>query len=34
MFKEALTQAADDGTGFVQCLNKQGILAGVKVDEV
>ena len=34
MFKEALTQAADDGISFVHCLNKQGVLTGVKVDEV
>lgn len=34
LFKEALCQAANDGTSFVQHLNKQGVLAGVKVDEV
>ncbi|KAL3132207.1 hypothetical protein ABBQ32_008798 [Trebouxia sp. C0010 RCD-2024] len=33
LFKEALCQAANDGTSFVQHLNKQGVLAGVKVDE-
>lgn len=34
LFKEALSQAASDGTSFVQCLSRQGVLAGVKVDEV
>ncbi|KAL3156490.1 hypothetical protein ABBQ38_000792 [Trebouxia sp. C0009 RCD-2024] len=33
LFKEALGQAASNGTSFVQYLNKQGVLAGVKVDE-
>ena len=34
LYKEALGQAASDGTSFVQCLSSQGVLAGVKVDEV
>ena len=34
LFKEALSQKASDGSSFVECLNKQGVLAGIKVDEV
>lgn len=34
LFKEALCQKASDGCSFVECLNKQGVLAGIKVDEV
>ncbi|KAL0051092.1 hypothetical protein WJX82_001747 [Trebouxia sp. C0006] len=33
LFKEALCQKASDGSSFVECLNKQGVLAGIKVDE-
>ncbi|DBA99911.1 hypothetical protein WJX77_001277 [Trebouxia sp. C0004] len=33
LFKEALYQKASDGSSFVECLNKQGVLAGIKVDE-
>jgi fructose-bisphosphate aldolase class I len=34
LFKETLYQAASDGTPFVECLNRQGVLPGIKVDEV
>lgn len=34
MFKETLQQSAADGTPFVQCLLRQGVLPGIKVDEV
>jgi len=34
LFKEALCQKASDGSSFVECLNKQGVLAGIKVVEV
>jgi hypothetical protein len=34
MFKETLQQAAADGTPFVQCLTQQGVMPGIKVDEV
>lgn len=34
MFKETLYQSAADGTPFVDILNRQGVLSGVKVDEV
>jgi fructose-bisphosphate aldolase class 1 len=34
MFKETLYQSTKDGRRFVDVLAKQGILAGVKVDEV
>lgn len=34
MFKETLQQSASDGRSFVQCLMKQGVLPGIKVDEV
>ncbi len=34
LFKETLFQAAGDGTSFVDCLLNQGVLPGVKVDEV
>lgn len=33
MFKETLFQAAADGTPFTQCLLRQGVLPGIKVDE-
>lgn len=33
LFKEALTQSATDGKSFVEWLNGQGVLPGVKVDE-
>lgn len=31
LFKETLYQSADDGTPFVECLKRQGVLAGIKV---
>ena len=31
--QEALYQCASDGTPFVDCLQQQGVLPGVKVDE-
>jgi fructose-bisphosphate aldolase class I len=34
MFKETLYQSAADGTPFVDILNRQGVLSGIKVDEV
>lgn len=34
MFKEALTQSTSGGVPFVDCLKSQGILPGIKVDEV
>lgn len=34
MFKETLYQSAADGTPFVDCLKRQGVLPGIKVDEV
>lgn len=34
MFKETLYQSAADGTPFVDVLNMQGVLSGIKVDEV
>ena len=34
LFKEALVQDASDGTSFVECLTRQGVLPGVKADEV
>lgn len=34
MFKETLYQCTDEGVSFVEALGKQGILAGIKVDEV
>ncbi len=34
MFKETLYQKATDGTPFVEVLGKQGVMAGIKVDEV
>jgi len=34
MFKETLGQCAGDGTPFVEVLRRQGVLVGVKVDEV
>lgn len=33
MFKETLQQAAADGTSFVDCLTRQGVMPGIKVDE-
>lgn len=33
LFKETLGQQAADGTPFVECLQRQGVLAGIKVDE-
>ena len=34
LYKETLYQDASDGVPFVDCLRKQGILPGIKVDEV
>ena len=34
MFKETLYQAASDGTPFVKILGEQGVMPGIKVDEV
>jgi fructose-bisphosphate aldolase class I len=34
MYKETLYQSAADGTPFVDLLLKQGVLPGIKVDEV
>lgn len=34
MFKETLYQKTKDGRPFVEVLAEQGILAGIKVDEV
>jgi fructose-bisphosphate aldolase class I len=34
MFKETLYQSAADRTPFVDCLKRQGVLPGIKVDEV
>jgi fructose-bisphosphate aldolase class 1 len=34
MFKETLYQSAADGTPFVDVLSRQGVLSGIKVDEV
>ena len=31
MFKETLYQSATDGTPFVDCLTRQGVLPGIKV---
>lgn len=33
LYKETLSQASSDGTPFVDCLQRQGILPGIKVDE-
>lgn len=33
LFKETLRQSAGDGTPFTQCLLRQGVLPGIKVDE-
>lgn len=30
LFKETLYQSADDGTPFVECLRRQGVLPGIK----
>lgn len=34
MFTETLKQATVDGIPFVDVLNQQGVLPGIKVDEV
>lgn len=34
MYKEALSQASNQGKPFLQCLSDNNILAGVKMDEV
>jgi fructose-bisphosphate aldolase class 1 len=34
MYKETLYQSSAEGTPFVQLLAAQGVLAGIKVDEV
>jgi fructose-bisphosphate aldolase class 1 len=34
MFKETLYQSTADGTPFVDVLARQGVLSGIKVDEV
>ena len=34
LFRETLQQRASDGRSFVQCLMEQGVLPGIKVDEV
>lgn len=34
LFKETLQQSAADGTPFVECLRRQGVMPGIKVDEV
>lgn len=34
LYKETLTQSSSDGVPFVDCLARQGILPGIKVDEV
>lgn len=34
MFKETLGQSSVEGVPFVECLRQQGILPGIKVDEV
>ncbi|KAK9806911.1 hypothetical protein WJX72_007233 [[Myrmecia] bisecta] len=33
LFKETLLQSTSDGTPFVDCLTRQGVLPGIKVDE-
>jgi fructose-bisphosphate aldolase class I len=33
LFKETLYQSASSGKPFVECLQDQGILPGIKVDE-
>eukprot|EP00775_Hariotina_reticulata_P012049 gene12049-12191_t len=33
MFKETLYQSSADGTPFVDCLRRQGVMPGIKVDE-
>ncbi|PSC75875.1 fructose-1,6-bisphosphate aldolase [Micractinium conductrix] len=33
LFRETLFQSAADGTSFVDCLLRQGVLPGIKVDE-
>ncbi len=34
MYKEALAQSSSMGVPFVECLQRQGIIPGIKVDEV
>jgi Fructose-bisphosphate aldolase class-I len=34
LYKETLAQSSSDGVPFVDCLARQGILPGIKVDEV
>ena len=34
LYKETLVQRSSSGAAFVDCLTSQGILAGIKVDEV
>ena len=34
MYKETLFQAASSGKPFVECLGEQGVMPGIKVDEV
>lgn len=34
MFKETLLQSSSTGVPFVQCLEQQGVLPGIKVDQV
>ena len=34
LFRETLQQSASDGRSFVQCLTDQGVLPGIKADEV
>lgn len=34
LFKETLGQSSSEGVPFVECLKRQGILPGIKVDEV
>ena len=34
MFKETLLQSSSTGVPFVECLEQQGVLPGIKVDQV
>jgi fructose-bisphosphate aldolase class I len=34
LFKETLLQSSSDGVPFVTCLERQGVLPGIKVDQV
>ena len=34
MFTETLGQSSSEGVPFVQCLQRQGVLPGIKVDQV